>query len=233
MKIKNLLILSIITLNFVSLKAFIVRLEALQNPTNNQYVINAGDAHFGSCSDDIYKHPTLSNSEIAEVNKNQAKQLINFSKHCKAQDCLFVIEDLYNYTGKSKKIAKNFNQTRIDNEKENLTNCMSYINDLCQSNEIDIVNIEFRQSKTLFFDSLEAPASVFINDFNNIIDEIRNYDDGKTANQHYSKILNRVLKKNKKLLNTLAKNKNLYFNQINDQITETDLDKFNELKGLL
>lgn len=227
MKIKNFLILFIILLNFVSIKAFIFRIEALENQLNDkQYIIKAGDAHFG-CQNG-YEHPKLSNSKLAKINKSQACHIVKFAENFECKDCLFILEDMYEYTGNNKKIQKIFYQDRLSNQQNNFTTCMDNINGLCKQKNIDVINIEFRQSKTLFFDSLEITAGIFLKDFNNLIKEVKNYNDNEFANKHYKKEIDRILKQNKYLLQILEKNKDFYFNQIKNPITDIDLDKFNE-----
>ncbi|MDR3647308.1 MAG: hypothetical protein P4L22_07230 [Candidatus Babeliales bacterium] len=228
MKIKNLLFFSIFILNFISLNAFIVNVEALKNQLNDQHIIKLGDLHYGCSANEDYKHPTLTNNEIAEINKKQAREIVSFSKQYPAQDCLFIVEDLYNYTGKVKKIEINFYETRLDHEKNNLTNCMSYINDVCQQEHIDIANVEFRQSYILFFDTFEIDADLFLKEFQAAIKEIKEYNDSKELNNYYKQVISRIDKQNKKLLTSLRTSNKKYYNEIQNLISNTQVDQFCE-----
>ncbi|MDR3647309.1 MAG: hypothetical protein P4L22_07235 [Candidatus Babeliales bacterium] len=227
MKIKNLLIASILTLNFASLNAYIFNLEVLENglSNNKQYVIKAGDAHFG-CQEG-YEHPTLTCKEITKINKTQALSIVNIAA-TSPNDSLFILEDMYEYTGKNQKIEQMFNEYRVLNKKNNFSTCMDDINNLCKEQNIDVANIEFRHSKSLFFANLETTADKFLEDFNCLVSTIEKYNDNEIANNYYSTTINRLLEQNKKLLNVLETNKASYFNQIKDQISELDLDNFNE-----
>jgi hypothetical protein len=227
MKTVNLLFASMIILNIVSLKAFIVKLEVLENKTSDtkQFIIKAGDAHF--CCQKNSKHPNLSNLEVKNLNKEHAFSLMQFSKKFAKNECLFVLEDMYCPQGKDAFTDKFFSTLRQTNEDSNCTNCMSYINDLNENKNLNIENIEFRHPVYLY-----AKGHIFTNQFLNEIDqitnEIKNYNDHPIANDYYKDLVNTILSDNKEILEILLNNKNKNIDQIEEQFNKEELKSFRD-----
>lgn len=234
MKIKNLLIITIIFANFYN-KAFIVSLETLRNqitPAHCQYIIKAGDAHFAGQQD--YDHPTLNNIELSKINFQQASNIIDFAENLNLKDCLFILEDMYQYAGTDLNIKNIVENDKIENQKNNYSTCMDCINSLCTKKNIAVINIEFRHANTLFMDSLEIKTQNFLNNFYSIINELKNYNDNKIINKYYSKLVKRTLKRNKSFIDYLKNNKNTYFNLIKDNLTNKQLEIFhNDMCNIL
>lgn len=225
MKIKNLLLLSIIILNIVSIKAFIVKLETLEHNSadNKQFIIKAGDAHF--CCQKNSSHPTLSNLEIKDLNKKNALALVNFSKQLSKYECLFLVEDMYHPQGKDDFTDTFFSQLRQKNEDSNFTNCMSYINDLTNSTDLNVENFEFRHSVYLYAKG-HTLTKQFLNSIYSITSEIKNYNDNSTANEYYKDLVNTILNNNKEILNTLNANKDKNIDQIEEPLNKEELKTF-------
>ncbi|MDR3647307.1 MAG: hypothetical protein P4L22_07225 [Candidatus Babeliales bacterium] len=223
MKLHKLLIFIISLIIFNATSPYIIKLEALKKTINKkkQYLINAGDIHFGANNLPGYKHPKLERKKIADINKKHAQAFFNFTKKFSKKDCLFILEDTYNYQGKLKYLKKNLENTKKINQNHNFSNCMSFINDHCQKNKISIKNIEFRQGLGEFMNN-KINAKEFLIDFIFIINEIKKYNDGKILNKYYSQLIKDLYKKSGKLIKILLNNKNKYFKELTSKITEKE-----------
>ncbi|MDR3647310.1 MAG: hypothetical protein P4L22_07240 [Candidatus Babeliales bacterium] len=209
MKIKNLLILSMLILNFASLRAFIVNLQALDN--QSQIVIEAGDAHFG-CQKNS-DHPSLSNLEIKCLNKADALSLVNFAKQFPKEQSLFILEDMYYPQGKDGFTDNFFVNLRQKNEDSNFSNCMSYINDFMKNEDLKTENIEFRHAVFLYAKG-HTLTSQFVDSIFYVMNEIQNYNDNPIANQYYKDLVDSILTNNKELLDLLNNNSTANIDQI-------------------
>lgn len=218
MKIKNLLFICLFIFNIA--KPYIINVEAFKKPINkkNQYIINAGDIHFGANDLPDYKHPKLTYKKLADINRKHAQAFINFTKKFPKKDCLFILEDTYNYQGKLKYLKLGYLNAKTQNRKENFTTCMSFLDDHCRKNKIAVKNVEFRQSLWEFeYNALTAKE--FLIDFLFIINEIKKYNDGKILNNYYAQLIKNLYKNSGKLIKVLLNNQNKYYKDLTKKIT--------------
>lgn len=217
MKLMQYLAFFLLTISFYS-NAYIYQITAYNN------LCFFGDVHVGS--NPKHCHPTLNNEALKSIHKKQACEIIDFVKQHGTKNSLVIVEDIFdcNYDDQSKQFYK---QLKEDNLKQNFSCCLSFINDYCQENGIDIVNVEFRQIKNEFY-ALEDKinADQFLEHLDSMIEEVKNLDDGPILNDYYKEVFNDIYAKNKKYILLLKRNRDKYFHQFRDKLTHEEIETF-------
>ena len=90
---------------------------------------------------------------------------------------------------------------------------------------MNIDNFEFRQNWFSFIENI-ITADEFLKSLEDIITEIENYNDDKTLNKFYAKIINNIKNNNTKLLSKLKEHGNNYNDGLTDKISQKASNRF-------
>lgn len=209
-KVKK-LFLAIFLLIFTNLSPFMHNVSVFKNKNGNSVYLLA-DVHYGSSPE--IKHPKYSNSYLNKTHGNQAKNLVKFIKKQEPKKSLVLVEDIFDCPLKNEQIQKILNDSKENRTKNNCGTSLGKINELCKKENINIKNLEFRYADT-FFNTEIKPAGCFLEESNTIIKELKACNNTILKN-HYEKTLNKLNKKNKKLIQIIKKNKNQYRDTISE-----------------
>src|SRR6185312_12624367 len=124
--------------------------------------------------------------------------LVNYLKCNDVNNCCVLVEDMLDVDNTTFKTE--FTEINQNIKKNNLSNFLSDINQLCKENNIDIENVECRYAGTLFFQTNQIKAEEFLKHLQNLMNEIKNYNDNEALNKFYQLVVKNIEQKNSKFL---------------------------------